>query len=159
MFVADLPTMSPEHLAKLYTWGKNTCVRFDVHMKDDGLTLIAERKKEGTARDHQRNLRTLLLSWQVPLQDRQNGWLRLVDQDHIPTSVGQSEAASDQPAATSEVAAAQPQQMPAENKPPEVNTTSAPIMPQLDKPCATTLQLPKNLLHNGGAAFAALAVH
>jgi hypothetical protein len=77
-FVADLPPLDPEQLSKLYTWGKHACTRFDVHMKGEGLMLAAERKKSGTAREHQRLLRTNLLNWGVELPAKQSGWLRLV---------------------------------------------------------------------------------
>ena len=79
-FVADLPDMSEEQLAKLYAWGQS-CEQFDVHMQDGGaMTLVAVRKKCGTARDHMRLLRTNLQNWGVVLPTKQAGWLRLVDE-------------------------------------------------------------------------------
>ena len=45
---ADLPDMSEEALAKLYTWGKSSCETFDVHMGNHGaMLLVAVRKKAG----------------------------------------------------------------------------------------------------------------
>ncbi len=78
-FVADLPpAMTPEHLEKLYNWGKSSCLRFDVHMGgDESMTLVATRKKEATARDHMRLLLTCLRNWGVDVPKR-SGWLRLV---------------------------------------------------------------------------------
>ena len=77
-FVADLPSLDPDQLSKLYTWGKHACTRLDVHMKGEGLTLVAERKKPGTVRELQRLLRTNLLNWGVGLPAKRSGWLRLV---------------------------------------------------------------------------------
>ena len=90
-FVADLPLLEDEALAKLYTWGKSTCVRFDVHMKSDGLILVAQRKKSGTCRDHMRLLRTNLQNWGVSnLPVKQTGWLRIVPAEEVAkaTSTG-----------------------------------------------------------------------
>ena len=89
-FVADLPLLSDEALAKLYTWGKSTCVRFDVHMNKDGLILVAQRKKSGTCRDHMRLLRTNLQNWGVELPVKQTGWLRIVPAEEVAkaTSTG-----------------------------------------------------------------------
>ena len=77
-FVADLPSLDPEQLSKLYIWGQNACTRLDVHMNGEGLTLVAERKQPGTVRELQRLLRTNLLNWGVELPAKQSGWLRLV---------------------------------------------------------------------------------
>ena len=82
-FVADLPEMSVEQLEKLYSWGQSSCERSDIHMRGGGgaMTLVAVRKKSGTARDHMRLLRTNLQNWGVALPAKQTGWLRLVDED------------------------------------------------------------------------------
>ena len=81
---ADLPDMSAEALEKLYTWGKSSCEKTDVSMDAHGkLILLALRLKPGTARDHQRNLRTLLKNWGVELPQRQPGWLRLIDESEV----------------------------------------------------------------------------
>ena len=81
-FVADLPEMSEEQLEKLYCWGQSSCEQFDIHMQGEGaMTLVAVRKKSGTARDHMRLLRTNLQNWGVALPAKQTGWLRLVDED------------------------------------------------------------------------------
>ena len=81
-FVADLPEMSVEQLEKLYSWGQSSCERSDIHMRGGGgaMTLVAVRKKSGTARDHMRLLRTNLQNWGVALPAKQTGWLRLVDE-------------------------------------------------------------------------------
>ena len=80
-FVADLPEMSEEQLEKLYSWGKSSCEQFDVHLQGGGaMTLVAVRKKAGSARDHMRLLRTNLQNWGVSLPAKLTGWLRLVDE-------------------------------------------------------------------------------
>ena len=80
-FVADLPDMSDEAMERLYTWGKSNCSKFDVHMDaNGGMKLVVERKKAGTVREHQRNLKTLLKNWGVALPERQSGWLRIIDE-------------------------------------------------------------------------------
>ena len=81
-FVADLPeAMSAEALERLYAWGKSSCEKFDVHMNGNGsMVLVAVRKKPRTARDHQRNLRTLLQNWGAALPQRQAGWLRIIEE-------------------------------------------------------------------------------
>ena len=80
-FVADLPDLSEEQLEKLYAWGNSSCERFDLHLQEGGsMTLVAVRKKSGSARDHMRLLRTNLLHWGVSLPAKQIGWLRLVDE-------------------------------------------------------------------------------
>ena len=81
---ADLPDMSAEALEKLYTWGKSSCEKTHVSMDAHGkMILVALRRKPGTARDHQRNLRTLLQNWGVELPQRQPGWLRLIDESEV----------------------------------------------------------------------------
>ena len=83
-FCADLPDMSAEALEKLYTWGKTSCENTHVSMDANGsLILVALRKKPGSARDHQRNLRTLLQNWGVQLPQRQPGWLRLIEESEV----------------------------------------------------------------------------
>ena len=80
-FVADLPDMTGEQMEKLYAWGKSSCEQFDVQMQTEGtVTLVAVRKKTGTARDHMRLLRTNLQNWGVTLPSKQAGWLRLVNE-------------------------------------------------------------------------------
>ena len=102
-FVADLPSaMTPEHLEKLYNWGKSTCLKFDIHMGgDETITLVATRKKEGTARDHMRLLHTCLKNWGVDVPKR-SGWLRLVG--HEPEEDRQTEPPEDQNVATTPTA-------------------------------------------------------
>ncbi len=97
-FVADLPEeMSPEALERLYAWGKSSCEKFDVHMNANGtMALVVVRKKPGTARDHQRNLRTLLQNWGVALPQRQSGWLRIIDETGT-SSVEQAPATTSDP--------------------------------------------------------------
>ena len=95
-YVADLPAeMSDAAMEKLYAWGK-TNEKFDVRMNANGsMTLVVERKKAGTARDHQRNLRTLLNNWGVALPQRQAGWLRIIGEEM--GSMEHAPAASDPP--------------------------------------------------------------
>ena len=82
-FEADLPEMDPEQFSKLYTWGQNACVKFDLRTDDDmTMTLAATRKKSDTARGHQRLLRTNLINWGVVLPNKQMGWLRLQSDVH-----------------------------------------------------------------------------
>ena len=92
-FVADLPPMDADQLAKMYTWGKTSCNRFDVHMEQDGFTLVVERKKAGTVREHQRMLRTNLKNWGVDMPEKMKDWLRIVsDADQLPAPVEQEES-------------------------------------------------------------------
>ena len=92
-FVADLPPMDADQLAKMYTWGKTSCSRFDVHMKQDGFTLVVERKKAGTVREHQRMLRTNLKNWGVDMPEKMKDWLRIVsDADQLPAPAEQEES-------------------------------------------------------------------
>ena len=102
-FVADLPeAMSAEALERLYAWGKSSCETFDVHMDENGtMALVVVRKKPGTARDHQRNLRTLLQNWGVALPQRQSGWLRIIDETDA-SSVEQAPATTSDPSGQSE---------------------------------------------------------
>ena len=97
-FVADLPeAMSVDALERLYAWGKSSCEKFDVHMHENGtMALVVVRKKPGTARDHQRNLRTLLQNWGVSLPQRQSGWLRIIDETDA-SSVEQTPATTSDP--------------------------------------------------------------
>ena len=97
-FIADLPeAMSAETLERLYAWGKSSCEKFDVHMHENGtMALVVVRKKPGTARDHQRNLRTLLQNWGVSLPQRQSGWLRIIDETDA-SSVEQAPATTSDP--------------------------------------------------------------
>ena len=128
-FCADLPDMSAEALEKLYTWGKNNCERTDVSMAANGnLILVALRKKQGTARDHQRNLRTLLQNWGVELPQRQPGWLRLIDESDLNLQHPCS------PAEKESIPMSEEQ---------ELLPTYAP--PSLTRP-TMRLQMPKNLL-------------
>ena len=92
-FVADLPPMDADQLAKMYTWGKTSCNRFDVHMKQDGFTLVVERKKDGTVREHQRMLRTNLKNWGVDMPEKMKDWLRIVsDADQLPAPAEQEDS-------------------------------------------------------------------
>ena len=92
-FVADLPPMDADQLAKMYTWGKTSCNRFDVHMKQDGFTLVVERKKAGTVREHQRMLRTNLKNWGVDMPEKMKDWLRIVsDADQLPAPAEQEDS-------------------------------------------------------------------
>ena len=128
-FVADLPLLEDEALAKLYTWGKSTCVRFDVHMKSDGLILVAQRKKSGTCRDHMRLLRTNLQNWGVELPVKQTGWLRIVPAEEVAkaTSTGDPlpEMSEQTDPAKEEGSETSPPGMP----PPRASMGSPPIMP------------------------------
>ena len=102
-FVADLPgDMSDEAMERMYVWGKSNCLKFDVHMDaKGGMQLVVERKKAGTVREHQRNLKTLLKNWGVALPERQSGWLRIIeegmdysDAEQIPAAPEQYESAT-----------------------------------------------------------------
>ena len=84
-FICDLPDISEDVLAKIYTWGKNQCERFDVHkIPEGGYQLIAIRKKASSLRQTQRLMRTNLLGWGAALpKNGPPGWLRL-----MPEGVG-----------------------------------------------------------------------
>ena len=128
-FCADLPDMSAEALEKLYTWGKTSCEKTHVSMDAHGkMILVALRKKQGTARDHQRNLRTLLQNWGVELPQRQPGWLRLIDESDLNLQHPCS------PAEKESIPMSEEQ---------ELLPTYAP--PSLTRP-TMRLQMPKNLL-------------
>ena len=127
-FVADLPeNMSEEQLAKLYAWGQS-CEQFDVHMQDGAMTLVAVRKKCGTAREHMRLLRTNLQNWGVSLPAKQTGWLRLVDES-ASAEEQTSQAPTAAEASVPDEGAADPER-------------SVPRVPN----CSARLELPVNLL-------------
>ena len=92
-FVADLPPMDADQLAKMYTWGKTSCSRFDVHMKQDGFTLVVERKRLGLSGNTKRMLRTNLKNWGVDMPEKMKDWLRIVsDADQLPAPAEQEES-------------------------------------------------------------------
>ena len=135
-FVADRPSLTAEQLEKLYAWGKGSCERFDVHLNDNmSMVLAAVRKKDGTARDHQRLLRTNLIHWGVELPAKQTGWLRLIDEATQPADL----------APTTTSAPSAPEPVREEAAPTEQDT----VHPPIGRACAATpcrLALPKNLL-------------
>ena len=149
-FAADLPDMSAEQLAKLYAWGKSSCVKFDVQQMDNGtMLLVAVRKKPGTAREHQRLLRTSLLNWKVELPPRQANWLRLLDE------AGEAESAQPEaPATTSPHQESTPElEEPVERENVDTAYTLDTVPPAplirpsaASMPTAFELELPKNLL-------------
>ena len=138
-FVADLPELSGEQLEKLYAWGKSTCEQFDVHLQAAGgsMALVAVRKKPGTAREHQRNLRTLLQNWGVNLPAKQAGWLRLVNESAC--------AECKSPQSSDEVVAfnATPDGYVSSA---DGSTIPAPSDMITRQTCSARLELPKNLL-------------
>ena len=138
-FVADLPeNMSEEQLAKLYAWGQS-CEQFDVHMQDGAMTLVAVRKKCGTAREHMRLLRTNLQNWGVSLPAKQTGWLRLVDE-----SASAEEQTSQAPtAAEASVPDEGAADTPERSVPPDESVPAPSITRQS---CSARLELPVNLL-------------
>ena len=99
------------------------------------MVLAAVRKKDGTARDHQRLLRTNLIHWGVELPAKQTGWLRLIDEATQPADLG--------PTTTSAPSAPEPVRE--EAAPTEQDT----VHPPMGRACAATpcrLALPRNLL-------------
>ena len=125
-FVADLPDLSEEQLEKLYAWGNSSCERFDLHLQEGGsMTLVAVRKKSGSARDHMRLLRTNLQNWGVSLPAKQTGWLRLVDESASADGMPQAPTTMAFP----DEGAADPER-------------SVPRVPN----CSARLELPANLL-------------
>ena len=143
-FVADLPNLTAEQLEKLYAWGKGSCDRFDVHLNDNmSMVLAAVRKKDGTARDHQRLLRTNLIHWGVELPAKQTGWLRLIDEATQPADLA--------PTTTSTPSAPEPTRE--EAAPTKQDTAHPPT----GRACAATpcrLALPQNLLTRPGRCAA-----
>ena len=143
-FVADLPSLTSEHLEKIYTWGKGSCDKFDVHLNDTMImALAAARKKDGTARDHQRLLRTNIIHWGVDLPAKQTGWLRLIDEATQPADMA--------PTTTSAPSAPEPVREEA------APTNQDTVHPPIGRACATTpcrLALPKNLLTRPGRCAA-----
>ena len=128
-FVADLPSLNETQLVKLHAWIQKSCTTGDVHLNPDGtMKLVCTRSKAVDKRQHQRTLRTNLLNWGVELENRQTDWLRLVDEEETPQDSGLEEI---------EVIR-------------DEKRASGPAHTQ------SLLQLPKNLLYNGGERFAAL---
>ncbi len=81
-FEAVLPeSITDEQLAKVYTWGRETCTKSDVFMRGGRTHLLAVRKEPKTARDFQRLLRTNFHNWGIELPPKQAGWLKLVSAD------------------------------------------------------------------------------
>ncbi len=167
-FAADLPPdMNEEQLARLYVWGKSSCTNFDVQQMGEGaMLLVAVRKKTGTVREHQRLLRTNLIHWGVELPAKQGNWLRLLDDEAKGAEENETERAEEE---EEEVKTAQPDapaplQSPEQAvRKPEYIPCSTPIDTSNLKPIAPLLNLPFNILHDGGALFGALhkevAVH
>ena len=140
-FAADLPALSEEQLEKLYVWGRGSCDKFDVHLHSDTtMTLTAVRKKDGTARDHQRLIRTNLINWGVALPHKQTGWLRLLPHDSISDAVPSR-------AGTAHVAPDPPQR----NK-------AAPLVAHTPMEHESLLMLPANLLTTCGEHARSIAV-
>ena len=82
-FVADIPELNPEQLAKLYEWSKNKFEHSDIQMNTDGSHLFCAICPDGTKdlRSWQRLLRTNLLNWKIALPKAQKGWVREIPQD------------------------------------------------------------------------------
>ena len=104
---AEIPPLSPEVLAKLWSWSKEKFERSDVHMNlDESHVLLALCTEEGqnkTVRDWQRLLRTNLQNWGAELPKAQKGWLRgITVQEYESVSRAQSPQNSDQSAALRE---------------------------------------------------------
>ena len=135
-FVADLPSLNETQLVKLHAWIQKSCTAGDVHLNPDGtMRLVCTRGKAVDKRQHQRTLRTNLLNWGVELENRQTDWLRLVDL--VDESVAEEETPQDSGVEEIEVIR-------------DEKRASRPAHTQ------SLLQLPQNLLYNGGERFAAL---
>ena len=135
-FVADLPSLNETQLVKLHTWIQKSCISGDVHLNPDGtMKLVCTRSKAVDKRQHQRTLRTNLQNWGVELENRQTDWLRLVDL--VDESVAEEETPQDSGVRELKVIR-------------DEKRASGPAHTQ------SLLQLPKNLLYNGGERFAAL---
>ena len=85
-FDASLPeAMTDEQLERLVKWGKESCEKSDLFMKEGKLHLIAIRKEPKTARQFQSLLRTSLSNWGVELPSKMVGWLELVSPKDFET--------------------------------------------------------------------------
>ena len=81
-FIAYLPDMSVEHLAKLYTWASKSCVKSDlVSLPSGQMKIVGVRAEPRSLRTLQRLLRTNLLNWGVELPPSQPGWLKLIREE------------------------------------------------------------------------------
>ena len=144
-FVADLPEMSEEQLEKIYVWGNSSCDQFDLHLQEGGgMTLVAVRKKSGSARDHMRLLRTNLQNWGVILPVKQVGWLRLVDESaSAEDKISQAATIAETSDPHEDVAGNAPDA----DTPPTVGS-AMPIASNIivRQNCSAQLELPKNLL-------------
>ena len=146
-FVADLPDMTPDQLAKLYSWGKSSCAKFDVQQMENGaMLLVAVRKKPGSARDHMRLLRTNMMNWSVQMPAKQTGWLRLI--------IDEADSARSESAPLREESAEQNDLQP------------TPVGPTFTTRARFQLEEPKNLLTHpeefakfGAARVAQIAAH
>ena len=85
-FYASLPdTLTDEQFVRLVKWGKESCQKSDVFMKDGTMHIIAIRKEAKTARSFQSLLRTLMTNWGVELPQKMVGWLELITPDQFET--------------------------------------------------------------------------
>ena len=145
-YVADLPDLTPEQLEKLHTWGRNSCCKFDVHMDGGALKLVTKRKKKATAREHMRLLRTNLLRWGADMPEKQQGWLRLISGDDNEEVTVATETKTCEQNATTELL----------DNPDDVASDGCSREEPVGVLQNSSLHLPRNMLTDGGRAFAAL---
>ena len=108
-FAVDLPALSPDQLGKISTWGKASCVKSDVVMKQDGsYMLIAQKADVKDLRSRQRLLSTNLKNWNFDLSGQTKGWLRLLTQAEYEAIASSSNNVSTQAMQEDSVVASAP---------------------------------------------------
>ncbi len=78
-FVADIPDVTPEQLAKLYAWTQSKFKESNINMNADSSYALCALCPDGsskTVRQWQSLIRTNLINWGVEMPKAQKNWLR-----------------------------------------------------------------------------------
>ena len=130
-FAVHLPsTLSDEQLVKVYTWGKDNCVRSDLVMKEDrSYELIVQKSEAKDLRSRQRLMSTNLKNWGLDVSTQPKHWVRLLTCEEYDAISRPEETARD---------VADPNEAPAAEAPPTLCHAASPAL--------LRLELPPNLL-------------
>ncbi len=152
-FAVHLPsTLSDEQLLKVYTWGKENCLRSNMVMNADGsYILIAQKEEAKDLRSRQRLMLTNLRNWGVDTSQQPKGWARLLNKDEYdrisrneapaePEGPREAElAAPSEPCSNNSEGAGQPSHQ-------AIASVSKPLSSHHHANSCSLLQLPDNLL-------------
>ncbi len=152
-FAVHLPnTLSDEQLLKVYTWGKENCLRSNMVMNADGsYILIAQKEEAKDLRSRQRLMLTNLRNWGIDTGQHAKGWARLLNKDEYDR-ISRNEAPAEPECADDDAESSE--QAPRGNNSAGTASSQQPTASVLEPPlnnltisCAPTLlQLPRNLL-------------